>query len=62
MQKIDQAAIETIAKAICKSRTCEGFSCCQWPSQMGRTDCPVKRGNYDEAARAAMTAMREMEA
>lgn len=48
-------------RAICKSRTCEGINCCQWPANRGRIDCPVKRGGYDDAANDALEAMREME-
>lgn len=55
-------AIESVAKAICKSRTCEGFSCCQWPAQGGRTQCPVKAGGYDDAARAALDVTMELAA
>ena len=51
--------IERVAKAICKSRTCEGISCCQWPAQTGRTKCPVKDGAYNDAARDAIMSMRE---
>ena len=51
--------IERVAKAICKSRTCEGFSCCQWPAQGGRTQCPVQMGAYDDAAIAAVNAVCE---
>jgi hypothetical protein len=50
--------IRRIATAICKSKTCEGISCCDWPAQRGRTDCPVKRGAYDDAARDALAAIR----
>lgn len=50
--------IEVVARAICKSRTCEGYACCQWPAQGGRTDCPVSRGNYNDAANAAIAALR----
>ena len=49
--------VETIARAICKSRTCEGMHCCQWPAQGGRTQCPVRSGAYDDAARAALSAL-----
>jgi hypothetical protein len=49
--------LEEVARAICKSRTCEGVSCCQWPAQGGRTVCPVKHGAYDPAARAAIDAI-----
>lgn len=53
------AKIERVAQAICKSRSCEGFSCCQWPANGGRLakDCPVKRGGYDDAAQAAIDAV-----
>jgi hypothetical protein len=51
--------IERVARAICKSRTCEGVSCCQWPANAGRLECPVTKGGYDDAARAAIAAMRE---
>lgn len=49
--------IRTVATAICKSRTCEGVSCCQWPAQGGRTQCPVRDGGYDDAARDALIAV-----
>jgi hypothetical protein len=49
--------LELVAIAICKSRTCEGINCCQWPAQGGRTQCPVKAGGYDEAARDAIQAL-----
>lgn len=49
--------IEMVAKAICKSRTCEGVSCCQWPAQGGRTQCPVRDGGYNAAAIDAINAM-----
>jgi hypothetical protein len=52
-----QKALEDVARAICKSRTCEGFLCCQWPAQGGRTKCPVKDGAYDDAALAASHAL-----
>jgi hypothetical protein len=48
--------IQAVATAICKSRTCEGINCCQWPAQGGRTRCPVKLGGYDAAARDAIAA------
>lgn len=51
--------IEIVARAICKSRTCEGQNCCQWPANTGRTKCPVKQGGYDDAAREAIKAMQE---
>lgn len=46
---------EAVARAICKSKTCEGFLCCQWPGSMGRTNCPVKSGGYDDAADAVLS-------
>jgi hypothetical protein len=49
--------LRTVATAICKSLTCEGVSCCQWPAQGGRTQCPVRDGAYDHAARDAIAAM-----
>jgi len=48
---------ERVAKAICKSNTCEGIHCCQWPAQGGRLKCPVQMGAYDDAARAAILAV-----
>ena len=52
--------IEAAAKAICKSKSCEGYKCCQWPANGARViDCPVKRGGYNDAAIAALTAARE---
>lgn len=48
------ATIRAVAEAICKSRTCEGVHCCQWPAQGGRTKCPVRDGHYDDAALAAI--------
>ncbi len=53
----DKELLMRLAQAICKSRTCEGFSCCQWPGNRGRTECPVSRGGYDDAAKAAFDAM-----
>jgi Lar family restriction alleviation protein len=46
--------LRSVALAICKSRTCEGISCCQWPANMGRINCNAKNGAYDDAARAAL--------
>jgi hypothetical protein len=51
--------IERVAKAICKSRTCEGIHCCQWPANGGRLKCPVQMGGYDDAAIAAIHAVCE---
>lgn len=46
---------EEIARAICKSRTCEGINCCEWPANAGRRhNCPVSKGNYADAARAVL--------
>lgn len=68
MQTIQQAALRQVAKAICKSRTCEGINCCQWPCNGGRfhdpykesTACRVEQGRYDDAAQAAWDAIEEM--
>ncbi len=46
-----------VAVAICKSKTCEGYACCQWPANGGRIKCPVAGGGYDDAARAAIAAL-----
>lgn len=51
--------IELVARAVCKSRTCEGYACCQWPAQMGRADCPVRDHKYDDAAEAALSALSD---
>jgi hypothetical protein len=52
--------VKRVAQAICKSKTCEGISCCQWPAQAARRHkCPVEAGAYDDAARDAITSMRE---
>lgn len=56
-----------MAKAICKSRSCEGLYCCQWPGN-GRKhgewsrikrECPVDAGGYDNAALDAIVAEQE---
>lgn len=60
LQTIEQAVIEKIARAICQSRSCEGIACCQWPSNFGRSNCPVKMGGYDAAAEAALACVREL--
>ncbi len=54
------AITEAVAKAICKSRSCEGAACCQWPANAGRSlaECPVWCGGYADAARAAIEAMK----
>ena len=49
--------IELVAIAICKSRTCEGADCCQWPANGGRIQCPVKNGGYNDAAKEAIQAL-----
>jgi hypothetical protein len=52
--------IHAIARAICQSRSCEGVRCCQWPANGARrSDCPVDRGGYDDAARAALAALHD---
>jgi len=43
-----------IAKAICKSASCQGIDCCQWPSQGGRLKCAVDQGGYKAAAQAVL--------
>ena len=48
--------VEKVARAICKSRTGDGWRCCQWPSQGGRVSCTAKTGAYDDGARAALEA------
>jgi hypothetical protein len=53
---------EAVAREICRSKTCEGINCCQWPAQGGRTSCPVKAGGYDDAARAAIAAADKWDA
>ena len=60
-QSIRFAATRQVARAICKSRTCEGFNCCEWPANSGRTRCPVEDGGYDDAAEAAIEAVRELD-
>lgn len=68
MQTIQEAALRQVAKAICKSRTCEGINCCQWPCNGGRrkdargqsVPCNVELGGYDDAAQAAWDAIEEM--
>lgn len=54
---MDEREHEIVARAICKSRTCEGINCCQWPAQTGRRNCPVTSGGYDDAAQAAISAL-----
>lgn len=46
--------VERVARAICKSRSCEGINCCQWPANMGRSKCPVNERGYDDAAQDAI--------
>jgi hypothetical protein len=63
-----QAQIEAAAKAICKSATCEGINCCQWPSNGSKrrdhlgqaVECNVAKGAYDAAAIAALTAAAQV--
>ena len=51
--------IERVARAICKSRSCHGIQCCEWPANTGlRHKCTVVAG-YGDAAGAAIAAMRE---
>lgn len=60
-ERVVDAVTDLVARAICKSRTCEGVSCCEWPANMGRHRCPVKAGGYDDAARAAIETMNRVE-
>ena len=53
----DPDVMDAVAQAICQSRTCEGINCCQFPANRGRTNCPVERGGYDDAATAALKAL-----
>ena len=43
-----------LARAACKSRTCEGMACCEWPANRGRIRCPVRDGGYDDAVDAIL--------
>jgi hypothetical protein len=60
--------IEKVARAICKSRTCTGIKCCEWPCNGGRQTvltypnaprCLVEDGRFDDAAKGAIQAARE---
>jgi hypothetical protein len=57
--------VRRVALAICKSRTCEGASCCQWPANTGRTRCNAKQGaprvNATMADRLASKPMKAAE-
>ena len=46
--------VDRVARAICKSRSCEGVNCCQWPANRGRMTCPAEIGGYTDAAVAAV--------
>lgn len=56
--------VRLVAKAICKSNSCQGINCCQWPGNGGRhgdwnrlrRECPAKAGGYDNAALDAIVA------
>lgn len=53
--------VKAVARAICKSRSCEGVDCCQWPAQTARKiTCAVDRGGYDDAAKDAIAAMKAL--
>ncbi len=67
---INPVLLDKVAKAICKSRSCEGHNCCQWPANTIRRRkwrgglrhgdrCPVMDGGYDDAAKAAILAVGE---
>lgn len=59
--------VRVVARAICKSRSCEGIECCQWPCNGGRhgdwnrlkRECPVDAGGYDHAALEAIVAYQK---
>ncbi len=59
--------VRIVAKAICKSRSCEGINCCQIPCNGGkhgdwnrtRRECPVDNGGYDFAALDAVLAYQK---
>ena len=52
--------VEKVARAICKSATCEGAACCEWPSNRSRLTCPVQLGRYDDAANAAIKVLAKV--
>lgn len=62
------STLRAVAMAICKSATCEGINCCQWPSNGGRrrdprggpAPCNVANGAYDDAAKNAIAALQDM--
>lgn len=62
----EERLAKSVARSICKSRTCAGINCCQWPCNGGRyhdqngqsTKCRVDEGRYDDAAREAILAYR----
>lgn len=57
---MSETTFRNLARAICKSKTCRGFKCCQWPAQMGeRHNCPVDKGGCDDAVRAILRELRE---
>lgn len=50
--------VDAVARAICKSRSCNGFECCENPGSMGnKHKCPVDRGGFDDAATDALIAL-----
>ena len=68
MQTITAAALRQVARAICRSATCEGINCCQWPCNGGKqrslsgapVECMADAGGYDDAANAAWAAINDL--
>jgi hypothetical protein len=51
--------VRAVAREICRSRSCTGSFCCMYPGNMGEHHkCPVERGGYDDAAKAAIAAVK----
>ena len=50
--------VDMVARSICKSRSCNGFECCENAGASSRHKCPVDRGGYDDAAAMAIAAVR----
>ena len=49
------ALVDAVARAICGSRSCTGFECCNGVASNNRHRCPGDRGGYDDAAQAAIS-------
>lgn len=51
--------VDMVARSICKSRSCNGFECCEFAGSAGNKHrCPVDRGGFDDAAAMAIAAVR----